>query len=87
MLGRILALIIKEFHAVWRDKKSRGVLIVPPLIQLIIFSFAATLDVKNVSLGIVNRDNGNEAIELLQRFQRFPNIQPYLLFTVRRSNT
>ena len=34
MLGRVLALIVKEFFAVWRDKKSRFVLIVPPLIVL-----------------------------------------------------
>lgn len=72
MLGRIIALIIKEMHAVLRDKKSRFVLIVPPLIQLMIFSFAATLDVKNVSIGIVNRDHGEQSIELLQRFRGSP---------------
>lgn len=72
MIGRILALLIKEFHAIWRDKKTRYVLIVPPLIQLFIFSFAATLDVRNVTIGIVNRDNGKQSIELLQRFQGSP---------------
>ena len=37
-LASIKALIIKEILAVWRDKKSRIVLIGPPLIQLIILS-------------------------------------------------
>jgi ABC-2 type transport system permease protein len=69
MFGRILALIIKEFHAIWRDKRSRTVLIIPPIIQLFLFSFAATLDVKNASIGILNRDNGEQSIELLQRFR------------------
>ena len=72
MWHRILALIIKEFLTVWRDKRSRFVLIVPPLIQLFIFSFAATLDVKNVPIGILNLDNGEKGFELVERFQGSP---------------
>lgn len=68
MWNRIVALIIKEFLMVWRDKHSRFVLVVPPLIQLFIFSFAATLDVKNVPIGILNLDNGEQGVELVQRF-------------------
>jgi ABC-2 type transport system permease protein len=72
MLGRILSLIIKEILAVWRDKKSRLSLVVPPIIQLFIFAWAATLDVKNVSIGILNLDYGQQAYELTQRFQGSP---------------
>ncbi len=72
MWHRIVALIIKELIVVWRDKRSRLVLVVPPLIQLFIFSFAATLDVKNVPIGILNLDNGERGIELVQRFQGSP---------------
>lgn len=72
MLQRILALIHKEILAVWRDKKSRMLLIVPPIVQLLIFSFAATLDVKNVPIGILNLDNGAESFEFLQRFHGSP---------------
>ena len=69
---RILALIKKEFLAVWQDNPSRAVLIVPPILQLILFSFAATLDVKNVSIGIINRDSGQQSNELVQRFSGAP---------------
>ena len=72
MLERILTLIYKEILAIWRDKKSRAVLIFPPLFQLLIFSFAGTLDVNNVSIGILNRDQGAESFELLQRFHGSP---------------
>lgn len=72
MFGRILTLIIKEILAVWRDKKSRTTLIVPPIIQLFIFVWAATLDVTNVSIGILNLDSGEQAYELIQRFQGSP---------------
>ncbi|CCB85116.1 MULTISPECIES: ABC transporter permease [Parachlamydia] len=75
MFGRIHALIIKEILMVWRDKKSRAVLIVPPLFQLFIFAFAATLDVKNVSIGILNRDSGKPAFELVQRFKGAPTFK------------
>ena len=69
MVQRILALIYKEILAVWRDKKSRFVLV---LVQLFMFAFAATLDVKNVHIGILNRDNGEQAYELVQRFNGAP---------------
>lgn len=69
---RIWSLIIKEFLAVWQDKKSRMVLIVPPLLQLFIFAWAATLDVNNVSIGILNKDEGKWSHELVQRFHGSP---------------
>jgi ABC-2 type transport system permease protein len=72
MFQRILALIIKEILAILRDHRGRTVLIVPPILQLFVFSFAATLDVKNVSIGILNRDNGQPSYELIQRFRGSP---------------
>lgn len=72
MWVRIKALIVKEILTVWRDPRSRFILIVPPLIQLFVFAFAATLDVKNVPIGILNRDNGEQAFELIQRFKGSP---------------
>lgn len=81
MWGRIVALIIKEIHSIWRDKKSRMVLVVPPLVQLFIFAFAATLDVKNVTLGVLNRDHGEQAIELLQRFHGSPTFSHIIYLT------
>lgn len=75
MKGRIVALIIKELLAIWRDPKSRIAILLPPIIQLFIFTFAATLDVKNISMGILNRDNGEKAFELVQRFHGSPDFK------------
>lgn len=72
MFNRIRTLIIKEILAFWRDKRSRFILIIPPIVQLFIFAFAATLDVKNVPIGILNLDNGKEGFELAQRFHGSP---------------
>lgn len=63
---RLLALIKKEFLAIWSDKKSRIIIIVPPLIQLVLFSFAVTLEVKNISIGILDRDNSAQSRELIR---------------------
>jgi ABC-2 type transport system permease protein len=68
MLQRILSLIAKESQTIYRDKKSRMLLIVPPIVQTIVFAFAATLDVKNVSLAVLNEDRGRQGFELVQRF-------------------
>ena len=66
MFRKIKALIIKEFITTLSDKKSRFVLIITPLIQLLILSNAATLDVTNASLGILNRDFGKPAQEFCE---------------------
>ncbi|MGR8931432.1 MAG: ABC transporter permease [Gammaproteobacteria bacterium] len=62
-----MAQIIKELLCLLRDPKSRFVLIGPPLIQLCIFSFAATLEVKHVDIAVYNRDAGLWSRELLAR--------------------
>ncbi len=72
MAGPLRALVIKELLAVWADKRSRMVLIVPPLIQLLVFSFAATQEVRNVHLGVLNQDLGKESRELVARFAASP---------------
>ena len=58
---RLRALIIKELLAAFRDPKARAALIIPPLLQLFLFAFAATLEVSNVPLGVVNDDWGTSA--------------------------
>ncbi|MBN2479832.1 MAG: ABC transporter permease [Parachlamydiales bacterium] len=75
MFKRIYSLIVKELLVVWQDKKSRIILIIPPLIQLFIFAFAATLDVTNASIAILNQDYGKLSYELTQRFQGSPFIK------------
>ena len=65
--ARLRAQIVKEMLSVLRDPRSRIVLIVPPIMQLIVFSFAATLDVTNVDIAVYNRDAGKASYELLSQ--------------------
>ena len=64
--------MIKEFLAVLRDQKSRLLLIVPPILQLIIFAHAMTQEVKNVTLAVLNQDCGAEGGTLVLQFQNTP---------------
>lgn len=77
MLRRIAALIMKELLTMVRDPKSRTLLIVPPIVQLLIFSFAATLEVKNVALAVYNEDNGKHGHELVQRLAGSPTFSEF----------
>lgn len=65
-LIKIKALIIKEIIVLLKDPKSRFALMMPPIIQLILFSSVATLDVFNIKLGVINYDNGSYSREIVQ---------------------
>lgn len=69
MLYQLLILIRKEFLAIWSDKRSRIVIISPPLMQLLLFSFAITLEVKNISIGVLDRDNSTKSEEIIRNLK------------------
>ena len=58
MNGRLRAQIRKELLSLLRDPKSRVALFVPPLLQLCVFAFAATLEVDNVAIAVYDEDAG-----------------------------
>ena len=75
MLARVWALTIKEFLALLKDKRSRLVLIVPPLLQLLVFGYAATFDLNQVPYALYNQDPGQASRELTAYFQGSRNFQ------------
>jgi ABC-2 type transport system permease protein len=72
---RIFSLIIKELLAVWADPKSRFILLGPPVIELVLFSYAATQEVKNVKVAVLNEDTGTLARDLVARIEGSPNFR------------
>lgn len=71
-LLQLLALVHKEFLALLRDPRSRLVLIGPPIIQLVVFSYAATFDLNDVPVAVLNQDRGSLSRELLSRIEGSP---------------
>ncbi|HKD65854.1 MAG TPA: ABC transporter permease [Candidatus Binataceae bacterium] len=68
MFARIWQFVIKEFIQVWRDPRARFSLLVPPIIQMIVFGYAATFDVHHVATAILDQDHSQESRELISRF-------------------
>jgi len=71
----IFALAIKEFLVLLRDKRSRFVIIGPPIMQLLVFGFAASYDLNDVAVAIYNEDRGSASRELLSRIEGSPNFR------------
>jgi ABC-2 type transport system permease protein len=69
MRERIAVIIRKEFRQALRDVRMRGMLIMPPLIQLVIFGYAANMDVDTVRIGWMDQDHTVESRELLSQFE------------------
>jgi ABC-2 type transport system permease protein len=68
MFRRIRHIIIKEFIQVWRDKKLRYFLFVPPLVQLLAYGYVINFDIKDVATAIFDESRTMESRELIQRF-------------------
>lgn len=67
---RILALIRKELQILLADPQSRKLVVIPVLLQVVLFPLAATLEVRNNTLAVLDEDGGQAAAELTQRFAR-----------------
>ncbi len=74
-MSRLLALIRKEFLALLKDAKSRFVIIGPPLVQLLVFGYAATFDVTDVPLAVYNESPGEASRNLVARFEGSANFR------------
>lgn len=74
---RIFALIKKEFITIWKDPKSRGIIIAMPLLQLFVFANAITMEVKNIDVALIDRSNSVESRELISRFEHSPRFRNF----------
>ena len=68
MFARVKQMLIKEFIELWRDKWGRFRLIVPPVLQMLLFGYAATFEVYHVSTIVLDLDHTQESRELISRF-------------------
>src|ERR1039458_6662597 len=72
MLGRLKQMLIKEFIQVFRDKRTRFILIGPPIIQMMVFGYAATYEIHHVPTVVLDLDHSQESRELVSRFTSSP---------------
>jgi ABC-2 type transport system permease protein len=67
MLERIKHIVIKEFIQLLRDKRMRFFLIVPPIVQLMMFGYVVTMDVERIPTAVYDLDRSAQSRELVRR--------------------
>jgi len=65
---RIRELVRKEFIQLFRDRRNRPILIIAPLIQLLIFGYVVTTDIRTITVGFLDQSKTRESRMLLDRF-------------------
>lgn len=68
MLNRIKRMLVKEFLQMFRDPRMRVVIFGMPVIQLVVLSFALTMDVTDIPTAVYDQDNSTASRELTARF-------------------
>ncbi|HEX9614694.1 MAG TPA: ABC transporter permease [Bacteroidota bacterium] len=67
-MNAIRELMIKEFLQLRRDKRMLPLVLLAPVIQVILLGYAATVDVKNISLVVFDADRSVESRAYVERF-------------------
>jgi ABC-2 type transport system permease protein len=68
-LRRVKAVARKEFHHIARDSRSLYLALATPLLLLLLFGYALSLDVDQVPTVVYDLDKSSESQELIQRFR------------------
>ncbi|HXD11126.1 MAG TPA: ABC transporter permease [Anaerolineales bacterium] len=69
MSSRLLSIIRKEFIQIFRDPRTLVLIIVMPMMQLFLLGYAATTDVKNISLAVWDQSQSQQSRALLDAFR------------------
>jgi len=70
--SRTWAIARKEWFHIFRDWRSLGLVILMPVLLMLLFGYAVTLDVKKVPMGVLDRDKSQESLSFIHRFSASP---------------
>ena len=84
-LQRLAHLVRKELIELRADPRLFGIVIMAPIIQLLVLGYAATTDVKDIPLLIVDGDRSSVSRQLIERFDASANF--YLVDVVTGGST
>jgi ABC-2 type transport system permease protein len=72
-MSRLLHVMRKEFLELRQDPRLFGIVIIAPILQLTMLGYAATTDVRDVPMVVVDQDRSAESRDLLARFAASQN--------------
>lgn len=67
-IKRVLAVIRKEFYQIRRDKRTIAIILLMPIMELLLFGYAASTSVDHIPTVVFNNDIGSESRRLLDGF-------------------
>ncbi|OGQ08971.1 MAG: hypothetical protein A2026_14855 [Deltaproteobacteria bacterium RBG_19FT_COMBO_46_12] len=70
--SRTWAIARKEWFHIFRDGRSLGLVILMPVLLMLLFGYAVSLDVKKVPMGVLDRDRSQESLSFIHRFSASP---------------
>lgn len=68
MFHRIIHIIKKELIQSMRDKRAIGMLLIAPIVQLLVFGYVATTDIKKSALVVCDFDKSSTSRSYIQKF-------------------
>lgn len=71
-MKRFIGFIRKEFYHIFRDKRSLFILFGMPIAQILLFGFAITNEIKNVSIAIVDHSKDQETKSIINKIKASP---------------
>jgi ABC-2 type transport system permease protein len=69
VLNRLSQMLRKEFIQLFRDPHARFGLLVPTILQVLIYGYAATFELHHIRMAVLDLDQSYESRDLLSRFQ------------------
>jgi ABC-2 type transport system permease protein len=84
VMNRILPIIRKEFIHILRDRRALMIAFLTPVVQMIILGYAATTDVRNVPLAVLDQDRTRQSRALIDAFVQSGQFTVYSYVTSER---
>ena len=80
MFERIRNILIKEFIQVFRDPRMRMVIFVAPMLQVMVFGYAVTTDVKNIPTAVYDLDRSADSRNFIREFtySKYFDVKKYI---------
>src|SRR5512143_3667692 len=72
---RVRELVRKEFIQLFRDRKNRPMMVVAPLIQMILFGYVVTTDVRDIRMALIDQSRTPESRRLIDAFDGNPTFR------------
>lgn len=79
-MKQFIIFVKKEFYHIFRDRKSLLIIFLMPIVQIILFGFALTNEIKNSNIAVLDNSKDEATVKIIQRLDasRYFEVNTYL---------